>query len=67
MARLSRRAVLRGAHMAIAPSRLHAWALEVQRRRNHNVAAIALANKLARIVWAVWRQERCYQFNTAPA
>ena len=59
------RAVLRGAHIAIAPSRLHAWALEVQRRRNHNVAAIALANKLARIVWVVWRQERTYLLDTA--
>ena len=33
----------------------------LQQRRGHNVAAIALANKLARIVWAVWRQERCFE------
>jgi transposase len=52
------RAVLRAAHMALAPTRLHAWALAVQQRRNHNVAAIAVAHKLARIAWAVWRQER---------
>ncbi len=54
------RAVLRAAHTSNSPTRLHAWALDLQRRRNHNVAAIALANKLARIVWAVWRQERCF-------
>jgi hypothetical protein len=26
--------------------------------RGHNKAAVALANKLARIVWAVWRNEQ---------
>ena len=55
------RAVLRAAHVTKSPTRLHAWALAVQQRRNHNIAAIALANKLARIVWAVWRQERSFR------
>jgi transposase len=55
------RAVLRAAHVVSFPTRLHAWALAVQQRRGHNVAAIALANKLARIAWAVWRQERCFE------
>jgi transposase len=55
------RAVLRVAHVTKSPTRLHAWALAVQQRRNHNIAAIALANKLARIVWAVWRQERPFR------
>ena len=40
------------------PDRLHTWALTTQRRRGHNVAAVAVANKLARIVWAVWIQQR---------
>jgi transposase len=57
------RAVLRAAHLAKSPTRLHRWALDVQQRRGHNVAAIALANKLARIAWAVWRQERCFTVN----
>jgi transposase len=35
------------------PDRLRAWALERQKARGHNKAAVALANKLARIVWAV--------------
>jgi hypothetical protein len=35
------------------PDRLRRWALQVHRLRGHNVAAVALANKLARIVWAV--------------
>jgi transposase len=55
------RAVLRAAHVANSPTRLHAWALAVQQRRGHNVATIALANKLARIVWAVWRKEQGFE------
>jgi len=34
------------------------WALHTQERRGHNIAAVAVANKLARIVWAVWHQQR---------
>ncbi|MGH9797305.1 MAG: IS110 family transposase [Candidatus Polarisedimenticolia bacterium] len=44
-----------------------AWALEVQRRRGHNKAAIALANKLARIVWAVWKHDVDYTRKEVPA
>ena len=54
------RAVLRAAHLKSSPSRLHTWALEVEQRRGHNIAAIALANKLARIAWALGRQERSF-------
>jgi transposase len=41
-----------------APDRLRAWALARQAARGHNKAATALANKLARIVWAVWKHDR---------
>lgn len=41
-----------------ALDRLRSWALDLQERRGHNKAAVALANKLARIVWATWRHER---------
>ena len=63
------RAVLRAAAVAQRVGRpvdrLKAWALEVQRRTNHNKAACALANKLARIAWAVWvKHER---FQSSPA
>jgi transposase len=34
------------------------WAVALAARRGHNRAAIALANKLARQVWAVWHYER---------
>jgi transposase len=43
-----------------APDRLTAlqrWAVTTAARRGHNKAAIALANKLARIIWAVWHRE----------
>jgi len=42
----------------LALDRLRTWALDLQERRCHNKAAVALANKLARIVWATWRHER---------
>jgi hypothetical protein len=37
---------------------LQAWALERADEGHTNRAAVALANKLARIVWAVWRHDR---------
>ena len=40
------------------PDALEAWARSTERRRGHNIAAVAVANKLARIVWAVWTQQR---------
>lgn len=61
------RAVLRSAKLKERPDRLRAWALDVERRRGHNKAAIALANKIARVVWAVWRREVEYVEEVAPA
>jgi len=43
------------------PDRLRRWALQVQRLRGQNRAAVAVANKLARIVWAVWRNDTSFQ------
>jgi len=40
---------------------LQQWAVSVAARRGHNKAAIALANKLARIIWAVWHKEIDFQ------
>jgi hypothetical protein len=39
---------------------LHHWALAVRERRGHNKATIAVANKLGRIVWAVWTKDVPY-------
>ena len=35
-------------------SRLERWALKTEARVGHNKATVALANKMARIMWAVW-------------
>lgn len=51
------RAVLRAALMRQRSGRvldpLQAWALELAQRQGHNKAAVALANKLARRLWAL--------------
>lgn len=56
------RSVLRAAAVARAAGRpldrLRTWAVAVQARTNHNKAACALANKLARICFATWRHGR---------
>jgi len=39
------------------PGPLHRWALHVEGQRGHNKAAVAVANKLARIAWAVWKTD----------
>jgi transposase len=56
------RAVLVAAHRRRAPATggLHHWALGVRERRGHNKATIAVANKLGRIVWAVWTKDVPY-------
>jgi transposase len=59
------RSVLLHAKKATAPhDRLRSWALDRERARGHNKAAVALANKLARIVWAVWRREQSFETST---
>lgn len=61
------RSILRAAslaHRAGRPlDRLRGWALQVQARTNHNKATCALANKMARIAWAVWTKHENYQPN----
>ena len=37
------------------------WVTELRRRRPLNVAIVALANKMARTIWAVLAHERTYQ------
>jgi transposase len=49
------RAVLWSAKSKSHADRFFSWALNLERRCGHNKAATAVANKLARIVWAVWK------------
>lgn len=44
----------------------HEWVFQVASRRNPNVAAVALANKIARIVWALLAHGREYRPGYAP-
>ena len=55
------RAVLAWAKRKGPKGRLDQWALDIDRRRGPNKAAVALANKLARIIWAVWRRKSRFQ------
>ena len=52
------RSVLVHAKRAARPTAFQAWARTTQQRRGHNIAAVAVANKLARIVWAVWTRQQ---------
>jgi transposase len=44
-----------------ALTRLQAWALERARGGHVNQAAVALANKMARVLWAVWHHDRTFE------
>ncbi len=44
-------------------TRLQQWALDLEQRAGHNRAAVALANKMARISWAVWCHAREFDGN----
>ena len=39
------------------------WAVSLAARRGHNKAAIGVANKLARMIWAVWHHDVDFQPN----
>jgi transposase len=58
------RAVLAAAKRAQAAGkpldRLRTWALVLAERRGFNKAAVGLANKLVRILWATWRHARSF-------
>jgi len=55
------RSVLHHAKRSSKPDRLRSWAVDREHACGHNKAAVALANKLARTVWAVWTKEENYQ------
>lgn len=48
-------------------TRLQTWVLELEQRVGHNKAATALANKIARIAWAIWRHDRSFNGSFAAA
>jgi len=61
------RSALRAASLSEEPDELRTWALELKRRKGYNLAAVALANKLARICWRVWCDDRPFESRKAAA
>jgi transposase len=59
------RAVLSRARTASKPDRLRTWALQLETRAHHNRATVALANKIARIAWAVSVKQADYRSTPA--
>ena len=55
------RSLLLAAKRKPGEDRLRHWALRIEDRRGYNKAAVAVANKLARIAWAVACENRCYR------
>lgn len=55
------RSVMR--HLKPQAGPTQSWLERLIKRRHHNIAAVALANKNARIVWALLAHDRDYQPN----
>ncbi len=60
------RAALLAAHRSKEPDDLQAWAVRTAEARGHNIATVALANRMARIAWRVWRDQRPFQRRFTP-
>lgn len=65
-ARSALQAAKRAARAGRELDRLCTWALETERRCGMNKATVALANKVARIIWAVWCHGRAFDGNWQP-
>jgi transposase len=48
------------------PDRLREWANKLGQTHGHNKAAVAVANKLARIIWAVWTHQKPFELIQKP-
>ncbi len=48
-------------------TRVQRWAVELRARVGHNKAAVALANKMARRAWAIWKYDRDFDGSHAAA
>jgi transposase len=55
------RAALVHAHRTPAPDRLRDWALRLEQTAGSKRASVALANKMARIIWAVLKHDRDFR------
>jgi transposase len=48
-----------------APERIDPWFADILKRKPAKLAAIAMANKTARIIWAVLTHNKPYEIRTA--
>lgn len=64
-ARSALNAARRREHAGQPLTQLQAWSLERARSGHSNKATVAIANKLARIVWAVWHHDRAFNADHA--
>lgn len=64
-ARSALNAAQRADHAGKSMTQLQAWAHRRAQSGHHNKATVALANKLARIAWAVWYHDRTFNGNHA--
>jgi transposase len=55
------RYALRAGMLTDEPDDLRAWALDVKKRKGFNLAAVAIANKPARVAYTVWTDERDFE------
>ena len=55
------RSALRAGQIAAHSDDLRTQASALATRKNYNLAAVALANKLARVCWRVWRDQRPFE------
>ena len=62
--RYLRTLLIHGARAALTSSKVPPeWAVRLAERRPPNVATVALANKMARTIWALLAHDRAYQAN----
>jgi transposase len=54
------RAVLRWGRRKTEVTGLERQGLRIEKRRGHNRAVVAVANRMARVVWAVWSKDQVY-------
>jgi len=55
--------LIHGARSSLRHVKPGDWGAALAERRNSNIAAVALANKNARIIWALLAHGRCFQAN----
>ena len=51
--------------MKVNPDRIDPWVIDLLKRKPTRLATVAMANKTARVIWAVLTKNECYRLHTA--